>query len=876
MHLLRLALAKWRALLRRDVVADEIREEMQFHVEMRAEELARRGLAPDAATRAASRRFGNLAVMRDRGYDVRGAGVLESVVQDLRFTARLLRHQKGFTLVAVLTLALATGASTALFSIIDIALLRPLPYPDLDRIVEVQVTERDHAGQAPGAVTPSFNDIEAWRSQNRVFSRLAQGRDGVRPATVDAGQPERLLVAEVAPDFFGIFGGAPFLGRDFSVDDTRGRIATTAILSYDFWQSRFGGDRSVLGRTIRVDRDTLTVVGILPPGFKPNYFGDPAVWRPILQPNAVMLPMRATGVTAFGKLRSGVDLAHASRETTEMARRIAAADGQSTNFDVDVHSLYDETASRSRGTIRVLVGAVVGILLIACINVAGLLLARGSARQSELAIRASIGAGRSRLARQLLTESLVLSIAGTVVGVGLAWLVLDVLVAIVPLTLPANAPAAVNLQVLVFAAGLSFVTAMTFGLLPAVRLSHIQLGSRIAKAGRRMGSALSRRGGQMLIAAEVALAIVLLTGAGLLVKSFAKAVSIDVGFEPATFTTMEVFPVDERPATRRDYFERLVEVVRAIPGVSAAGTVDVLPLADGGHYTDAEAGGVSVYSSFKHTSAGYLDALGLKPIQGRLLTPADPSSSAVLSESAARRLFAGADAIGRQFTANDKAHTVVGIVRDIRSHIDYTEGFAPDPRPDIYILLDDAFFADRRARAPKVVVRSAISGAALADDLRRAAHGVGPAAIVERIRPGSDWFSDVVTQPRNRTLLMSLLGGLGLTLTLVGIFGVTAYTVARRTQEIGVRMAFGAKPGQVVRVMVGDAAWPTIAGIVAGLIGAYYATRMIESYLYDTTPHDAATFAAVALFMATTAIVAAWLPARRAARVNPVEALRTE
>lgn len=876
MHILRVFLAKCRALFRRNVVADEIREEMQFHVDMRAEELRARGVAPEAATRAASRRFGNLAVMQDRGYDERGAGVLESIVQDLRFTGRLLRLQKAFALVAVLTLGLAIGASTALFSIIDVALLRPLPYRELDRIVEVQVIERDEAGQPPFGKAPSFDDLEAWRPSSRVFSLLAQGREGAGPATVDAGQPERVSVGAAAPGFFGIFGGSPFLGRDFSVEDTRGGIATAAILSHDFWQSRFGGDRSALGRTIRVDRDTLTIVGILPPGFKPNYFGDAAVWRPILRPNAVMAPMRGIGITAFGKLRPGIELDQASREVTDLARRIAAANGHSTNFDVEVQSHYDQTVSRSHGTIRVLVGAVVGILLIACINVAGLLLARGSTRQSELAIRASLGAGRPRLVRQLLTESLVLGIAGTVFGVGLAWLVLDVIVAIVPLRLPANVPAAVNLQVLAFAAGLSFVTAMTFGLLPAVRLSQVQLGSRIAQASRRMGPALSLRGGQMLIAAEVALAIVLLTGAGLLVKSFAKAVSIDVGFQPDTFMTMEVFPVDERPAARREYFERLVEAVRAIPGVSAAGTVDVLPLADGGHYTDAEAGSVSVYASFKHTSAGYFDALGLTPIQGRLLTPADRPSAAVLSESAARRLYAGANALGGPFMANDRVHTVVGIVRDIRSHIDYREGFAPDPRPDIYVLLDDGFFGDRRARVPKVVVRSAIPAAGLADDLRRAAHGVGPAVIVERIRSGSDWFSDVVEEPRHRTLLIGSLGGLGLTLTLVGIFGVTAYTVTRRTQEVGVRMAFGARPDQVVRAMVGDAAWPTIAGIAVGLAGAYYGTRVIENFLYDTTPHDAMTFAVVALFMATTAIVAAWIPARRAALVDPVQALRAE
>jgi predicted permease len=866
MHILRIFLAKCRALFRRNVVADEIREEMRFHVDMRAEELRARGVAPDAATRAASRRFGNLAVMQDRGYDERGASFLESIFQDLRVSARLLGRERTFSIIAIVTLALAIGASTALFSVIDAAILRPLPYPDLEQLVSLSVRNRDENGQFISGLSPSFDDLDAWRTSSRVFQFIGQARETGGQLIVEAGEAERLTVGLASADFLETLGVRPLLGRDFADDDTRGPAAAVALIGHAYWQRRFGGESSVLGRTIRVDGATLTVVGVLPKEF----YAETAVWRPMLPPSAVMVGRRGTGTPTYARLRPGIEPGEASRQVTDLAKRIASDAGQRTEFDVQIESLYDDTVSRYGQTIQILSAAVTVILLIACINISGLLLARGATRQSELAIRTAIGAGRLRVLRQLLTESLVLSLAGGFIGAGLAWLLLDLLLAILPLHLPANAPPSINIQVLVFTVVTSVVAAVLFGLVPAIRLSHVHLGTRLAHASRRLGPALSRRGGQVLIAAEVTLAIVLLTGAGLLVQSFGKALAIDIGFEPGSYVTMEVFTIDPSPPAQRDYFARLLEAIRAIPGVSAAGAGAIVPLGNGGSYTQARAGSESVSVSLKEMSPGYIEAIGLAPIRGRLPTTADGPAIAVLSESGARRLFPTGNAVGNLITVSRNTYSILGVVRDIRSR----RLLEVDSRPDVYLSFRED--AGARGRVPIVFVRADSSVRGLADDLRRAAHAVGPPVIVERIRFGSEWVSDHVAEPRHRTLLIGLLGGLGLTLTLVGIFGVTAYTVARRTQEVGVRMAFGARPGQVVRAIVGDAAWPTTAGIALGLVGAYYATRLLETYLFETTPHDPTTFAAVALFMATTAIVAAWLPARRAARVDPVHALRAE
>jgi putative ABC transport system permease protein len=864
MRFLRLALASCRALVRRDVVAGEIRDEMQFHLEMRAEEYERQGLTSDEARRAASRRFGNLALMQDRGYDVRGGGVMETILQDVRYGVRLLLRHRAFSAVAILTLALGTGVSTALFSVIDAALLRPLPYPHPEELVEVGVRETNDGKS--GGYDPSLTDIRAWRESGRVFVHVGAGRltGGFSPRIVDAGEPERLVVGEASEDFLEVYGIQPLLGRGIQIQDTRENAPHVALLGHAYWQSRFGGSPDVIGRVIRIAGMPATIVGVLPAGF----YRETAVWEP--RQAASFENKRGTGTPVAGRLRPGVTLAQAERELTDVTVRSEPDPHLPTAVRVELRSMYEEETRGSVKTITTLAWAVSLILLIACVNVAGLLLARGAIREPELAIRASIGAGRARLVRQLLTESLILAAAGGLVGLILAWICLDALVAIIPISLPPNSPATLNLKVLGFTAILSVVSSLVFGLVPALRISRARMGAQLALAGRRHGSALSRRGGQLLIGVEVALAVVLLAGAGLMVRSFARLAAVDVGFDPSAVLTMEVEPIDPAPAVREQYYPALLTAIRTLPEVAAAGAVDALPLRDGSTVTFVK--GVRTQLHMRQILPGYFEALGLPVKLGRLPTESDRTGAehvALINEEAARVFFAPGSPVGQFLQTAGKGvlpHRIIGVVGNLRH-----SGPRWPAEAEIYVM-----YGQTTPNPLRIVLRPRASAVVPGDRLRQMVQAVGPKVLVGPIRSGADDLGKTVLNPRRRTLLLSLLGGLGMLLTLVGIFSMTAYAVARRTQEIGIRMAFGAEPAHVVRTMVRDAAWPALAGLSAGMAGAFYATRIIASFLFQTTSHDPATFAAVALLMGVAALVAAWMPARRAARVDPVIALRAE
>lgn len=798
---------------------------------------------------------------------------MDSLIQDIRFGIRQLFRQRGSSVVAVLTLALGIGASTAIFSVIDATMLRPLPYPDPEQLVRVYPEEVGPDGKV-SRPTPSMEDMRTWQAADDVFTSVAGWGSAFRGRITDGPDPERIRVLHFTEDYLSMHGVAPTIGRGFTREDTDPGAPLVALLSYGYWQSRYGQRRDVIGETIRLDDDVATIIGVLPSWFEART----PLSIPLRIP-AKEFTRRGTGrVSVYGRLRPDVTIEQARARLTGKMASVTRGDGSVREVRVSVTSRLESAISQYRTTINVLAGAVGLILLIAGVNVAGLLLARGAARQSELAVRASMGAARGRLIRQLLTESVVLALPGGAFGVLLAWLSLDVIVANVPLSLPSNSPVALNLKVLAFTVALLVPTAFLFGLAPAIRLSRVRIGSVLARGSRQVGSSLSRRGSQLLIAAEIALAVILVAGAGLMIRSFLRIAAVDLGFTPNGLVTMQVLPLDRNPASHKGYYTALLQQIRTLPGMSSAGLVDNFPLGGGTSFSSVSVAGKSTGTAVFETMPGYFETIDAPLRDGRLPTDADYASrfrGAVINESAARALFPDGPAVGREFTRSGRdtrPWMVVGVIADLR------HGGPLETRnqgqPQVFFPFEPTEFDLNQAMM--IVMRPSGDVPGLADQLRRTAHSIGPRVLVERIRTANDWFGDRVITPRRRMVLLGLLGGLGLVLALVGVFGMTAYAVSRRTAEIGVRMAFGARPWQIVQTMVRDAAMPIAFGTALGVGGAALATRVIEGFLFETAPTDPVTLGAVAGTLATAGCLAALVPALRAAKVDPASSQRAE
>ena len=796
---------------------------------------------------------------------------MDSLIQDIRYGIRQLLRQRGSSIVSVATLALGIGVSTAVLSVIDATMLRPLPYPDPGQLVDVRVEEVTPDGQVQSPAS-SMEDMRTWQAATDVFSAVAGVGQASRGRIADGPEPERIAVQHFTEDYLSMHGVTPIAGRGFSREDTNEGAPLVALLGYGYWQKRYGGRSDVIGQTIRLDADVATIVGVLPAWFNAT--------TPLATPlriSSQQFSRRGTGrVTVYGRLRPDVTMEQARARLSPRMRALPYPDGRVPvvrEVRASVTSRLDALTSRYRTTVNVLAGAVGLILIIAAVNVAGLLLARGAARQSELAVRASLGAGRGRLIRQLLTESVVLALPATALGVLLAWLSLDVIVASLPLSLPANSPVSLNLTVIALTVALLVPTTLLFGLAPAIRLSRVRIGSVLARGSRQVSSSLSTRGGQLLIAAEVALAVILVAGAGLMIRSFVRLSAVDLGFNPNGLLTMQVLPLERSPAAHKDYYTALVERLRTTPGIASAGLADYFALSDGYRSTSVSVAGKSSGVGIVEVLPGYFETIGATLRDGRLPSDADyrsGSRAVVINEHAARTLFPGGSAVGRELIRAGGSWMVAGVIADLRHGGPL--GRRSAGHSQLFFPLNPTESGLNTAMT--VVIRP--SGQVTGDRLRQAAQSMGQRVLVEEIRTANDWFGESVITPRRRTVLLGLLGGLGLTLALVGVFGMTAYAVTRRTGEIGVRMAFGARPGQVVRTIVRDAAAPIAAGTLIGIAGAALASRVIESFLFQTAPGDPMTLALVAVALATTGCLAALVPALRAARVDPASSLRAD
>ena len=883
------SLRRLRARIRNREFERELAEELEFHRAMKESDLRRDGLSTEEARFRSMRELGNATLAREHARAVWIAPWLESVWQDVCYAVRTLRRTPVFTLTALCTLALGIGANTAIFSIVDAAILRPLPYPDADRLVSVQVRARQDyqsVSMGPGSkvvvpagtiseFSPSAADVRLWQHETgAVFSALALWRNRGEPAILDGSELERVRVMEVSEGYLGVYGVTPALGRGISEADTGPGAAPVVLIGYGFWQRRFGGDRGVIGRTIRLDNQSATIVGVMPATFDPASDIDetyrPQIWRPLPLSPAGM-KSRGSGASVYGRLHPGIDVDQAQRVLGRLSSRLEPERGL-TIVGVRLRSLYEMTVGGNRETVVMLVAAVALILLIACVNVAGLLLARGAARRPELAIRASIGASRARIVRQLLTESVVLAAAGGVLGLVLAWMSLRVIVQMVPMSLPSNSAATLNVLVMAFAVVLSLATSVAFGFVPALRLSSRKAVVGLAHVAVPHGSALSRRAGQVLIAVEIALAVVLVSGAALMIRSFSRLLAVDLGFDPASSFVVDAVPVGRDPGAQDRYYPQLVQALREHPAVAAVGAVSSLPLAGSVSFRLATVNGETMPVSFHDFLPGYFEALGMKLKAGRFPSEADRTATppaAVISGRAALEMFRGANAVGRVFEMGrgGAPFQVVGIVGDV-----HQSGPSLPAQAEVFIPVGDS--GNRR---PLTIVVRPRSGAPLTgEDLRRVAQSLGTRVYVERIRRGSDLYTRLIDRPRRQTVLLGLCGALGLLLALVGVFGVTAYAVARRTREIGVRMALGASRGTVVRATLRDSMWPAAVGIVVGVAASTAATRVIASFLFETKARDPATLTIVAVGLAVAAFLAALLPASRAATIDPVTVLRTE
>jgi len=794
--------------------------------------------------------------------------LVESVLLDLRYAARLLVRQPAASALSIGLLACGIGGATALFSVIDAAILRPLPYPDPDQLVIIKV-ESQGGRLLSGWIDPSVDHVRDWTRASRTLSHVAATHFGPELILDDGLEPQRsrgiYAVRSVTDRYLDMMGAVPVLGRRFGPADLPDSAPLVVLLGEGFWKSRYGGDPGVIGRVVRIYQTagerismTATVVGVVPRSVSP----ETSIW----------LPLRSrTQAPVEGRLRPGVTLPDAERELSTLPLRALDPDYPLTGR-VQVTSSADYMSANgfSHYQLRELTAGVGLILLLACVNVAGLLLARGAGRQSELAVRASLGATRARLIRQQLTESVVLSIAAALAGIVLAWWSLDLLLAGLQ-GLPDRSH--VNLRVLGASVGFALATAIAVGCVPAIRLSRVRFGPLAASRRTGTGHALTRRGGQWLVGIEVALAVLLLAGALLVVRDFARLTGADPGVDLQRLMILDAGPLDEREEVLTSYYPALLEAIRAIPEVEAAGISHARSIGRSNIAgTGASDAGISGRLRLQYISPGHLEALGLPIRAGRLPTEADaaqgPAAGAVLNEAAARQFFPEGSALGRTLDVQFRRHlvSVTGVVADNRLGIRVGA-----VEPQVYVMM-------RRTIALRtvVVMRVRADGPALRARLRDAAHAVGPRAVVDGVRSGTQWFHEQWDVNRRRTYVLAVFGAVGVLLALVGIAAVTAYSVARRTQEIGIRVALGAVPARIVRSIVGDVAVPVAVGLAAGLIAVLLAKRALATFLLDMSPDDPATLAMVAVGLAASASVAAWLPARRAARVDPIRALRAE
>lgn len=878
---------RWLSIGRGNVQAD-VDDELRFHLEMHTRDFIAAGMSPEEARREAERRFGSVTPIRNAlvARDTRMAQRnrrsewFAELRSDLRFAARTLRRTPFFTAMAVVCIGLGIGVTVTIFSAVYGVLLRPLPFARSNELVAIY-TRQVATGQ--GRINVGWHDFLVWRDQSRSLAQLGLWTWNSF-AISGTGEAERLDGASVTSNLFPLLGVTPIVGRHFTPDEEQPGRNTVILLGYGLWERRYGADRNVIGQSLSLDGIPHTIVGVMPPGFAFPERGQ--AWVPYV-PDAAALD-RANRFLAgtIGRLRPGVTLAEATIEMDQISSRLQQDFPEfNRGWAADLISLREDLVGNLRRPLQVFGVAVGFLLLIACANVAGLLLTRGAGRARELAVRASLGAERSRLVRQLLTESGLIGVLGGLAGWGLALAGVRGLRLGFPDAVPFFISLEIDRAALLFTLVLSLAVGFLFGMLPALRSTRLDLASAVKEGGHGSGEGLQRsRGRRSLIVAEVALTMVLMIGAGLLLRSYRALADTDLGFRPEHALTARVaLPMARYQARERRgvFFQEVLDRLEALPGVEVVGSANGIPFSGWNvkAYMSVEGKpprppGEELDVHYQYVTPGYFDAIATNIVRGRGLTPADRDSLnliGVINEEFARMEFRGDDPIGRRIKMGDLSSddpwiTIVGVVRSFRHYS------LPQPMgPAIYLP-----FFSRPGLAQTLVLRTSGDPLALVAPLQAAVQAIDPDVPVYDIRTLEQAASRSLWLQRAPAQVVSLFAVLAMILAAVGLYGVIAYSVTQRTRELGVRMTLGATVQQVMGMVVRQAFLLTAIGIGLGLVGALMLTRFLRPLLYQVGVTDLATFAGVPVLLVLVTLVAAWGPARRAGRVDPVEAIKTE
>jgi putative ABC transport system permease protein len=867
-------------LFHKDRVDQEFSEEIQSYLDMLTEANIRKGLTPQEARRNALLEVGGVEQVQERVREIRMGQFIETAWRDIRFGVRALVHSPIFSVVTVLSLALGIGANTAIFSVVNGLLLRPLPYPEAEQIVDVWHTppQQSFPGLKRFSVSPA-NYLD-WKAQSTSFEQMAiYGYGGLSLST--STDPVPLTAAMVSSDFFSVLRTNPMLGRTFTPDEEQPGHDQVVVISHGLWQKAFGANPNIIGQPVTLNSRSFTVVGIMPAGFQ--FPQEVELWVPLAWDDKERQTRSIHDYIVVARLKHNFSLQQAQAEMSTISSRLEQQyPEEDSGWGAVVIPLREDLVGETRTPLLVLFGAVGFVLLIACANVANLMLARGANRQKEMAVRIALGAGRARLVRQLLTESVLLAVTGGVVGLLLAVWGSRMLVRLG--SLPNSSDIGIDMWALGFTLLVSFAAGIIIGIVPALQFTRTSLSETLKQgSGRTGGSPMKQHTRKALVVSEVALSLVLLIGAGLMIRSFWKLQNVDPGFNTSNVLTMFVGLTPIRysePHQQLAFVERAIEQIHAVPGVVSVATTTTIPLAGGGSTQPFSIEGRPVgtvaeqpMAQTRYITPDYFSTLGIPLRQGRFFNDQDRDKSVpviIISEAMARRFWPGENPVGKRLTpsfhSEQGAREIVGVVGDVKAR-----GLDADAAAMMYLPY-------KQAPRPFVsfVVRTASSPESLVQPVSRAIYSIDKDQALTDVRTMDQVLAESLSGRRFNMTLLLTFAGVALLLAAVGVYGVMNYTVTLRKRELGIRMALGAKTTDVLRLVLGQGLALTLIGVGAGLISAYALTRLMASLLYGVTATDYLTFATVSAVLIGVGLLASYVPARRATKVDPTIALRTE